>query len=163
MSIFQYRHSQYVMYITEASEERFMLMKVTAQKLQPVWMKDCKWAGMWLKKVLLLPSTCLCVYDILNHHALLVTVLDYRVWRKERDWHFHNLTWTLNLTLCCLIPSTAQHLKEPLSSFWWGKWIHPFSLWKSSSLKSTIWLRMIGNLMLLIINHFVALLHSDHV
>lgn len=40
--------------------------------------------------------------------------------RKRRGWHFHNLTWTLDLTLRCLIPAAARHLKEPLSSFWWS-------------------------------------------
>lgn len=82
------------------------------------------------------------MYDILNHHAPRVSVLNYTVEGKGEDWHFHNLTWTLNLTLCYLIPSTAQHLKELLSPFWWSsegeKWIHPFfSLWKSLRLKST--------------------------
>lgn len=34
---------------TQVSEEQFMLMEVIIQKLQPVWLKDYKWAGMWLK------------------------------------------------------------------------------------------------------------------
>lgn len=52
--------------------------------------------------------------------VLCVSAPNYRVEGKGKDWHFHNLTWTLNLTLCYLIPSTAQHLKELLSPFWWS-------------------------------------------
>lgn len=61
-------------------------------------------------------NTSICVWY--TRHCTL-GLFNRCVKRKAMHWHFHNLIWTLGLTLRYLIPSTAQDLNKLLSPFWW--------------------------------------------
>lgn len=79
------------------------------------WIENQQGADMWLQSLPHMKSSHPSAFDALKRRSVCLTTQR----RKAKDWHFHNLTRTLSLTSSYLILSTAQHLKELLSPFWW--------------------------------------------